>query len=149
MEPKTLSLNVEYLPPSAIKPSLRNARTHSPKQISQIAASIEEFGFTNPVLIDEGNDIIAGHGRLAAAKQLKLETVPTIRLSHLSAAQKRALMLADNKLALNAGWDEELLRIELAELSAADLDFDVGITGFETAEIDLLLSEPQKADRAR
>lgn len=146
MEP--LRLSVEDLPLSVIRPSPRNARTHSQKQITQIAASIEQFGFTNPVLIDENNEIIAGHGRLAAAKQLKLETVPTIRLSHLSAAQKRALVLADNKIALNAGWDEELLRIELAELSVVDLDFDIGITGFETAEIDVLLSQPEKADPA-
>jgi DNA modification methylase len=148
MEPKILRLEVKHLPLSAIKPSPRNARTHSRKQITQIAASIEEFGFTNPLLIDEGNNIIAGHGRLAASKQLKLDTVPTIRLSHLSTTQKRALMLADNKIALNAGWNEELLKVELSELLVADLAFDVGITGFETAEIDLMLSEPQKADPA-
>jgi DNA modification methylase len=148
MEPKTLRLDVEYLPLSAIKPNPHNARTRGQKQTSQIAASMEKFGVTNPVLIDENNVIIAGHGRLAAAKQLKLDTLPTIKLSHLTDMQKRALMLADNKIALNAGWNEELLRIELAELLVADLDFDVGITGFDTAEIDLMLSEPQKADPA-
>ena len=101
--------NIEYLDLSALKPSAMNARTHSKKQIKQIAASIKEFGFNNPILIDDKNTILAGHGRLEAALTLKLNSVPCLRLSHMTQVQKRAYILADNKLALNAGWDEELL----------------------------------------
>ena len=118
-----------------------NARTHSKKQIRQIADSIKAFGFTNPLLIDEADILIAGQGRLEAAQQLGLEVAPAIRLAHLSAPQKRALMLADNKLALNAGWDEELLAEELKSLLDVgnNLGFDVDVTGFSIAEIDLLV----------
>lgn len=128
---------------SSLKPFERNARTHSAKQINQIAASIREFGFTNPVLIDQTNAIIAGHGRVAAARSIGLEKVPTIRIEHLSEAQKRAYVIADNKLAENAGWDREILAIELQHLSSLDLAFDIEITGFETAEIDLLVDGKQ------
>ncbi len=133
------NLTVEQVPTGRLESSSRNPRTHSKKQIRQIAASIREFGFVNPVLIDEANLVIAGHGRLAAARLLKLETVPAIRLRHLSEPQKRALALADNKLADNAGWNEELLAQELQFLSEIEVDFDVEITGFDTAEVDLLI----------
>ena len=116
-----------------------NAPTHSRKQIKQIAASIERFGFTNPVLISDDAEIIAGHGRVEAAKLLGLKTVPTLALSHLSDAERRAYVLADNKLALNAGWDREILAIELQAL--VDLQFDTELTGFSLAEIDLVLDE--------
>ena len=112
-----------------------NARTHSKKQIRQIADSIQKFGFTNPVLISDDDEIIAGHGRVEAAKLLGMQSVPTLRLSHLDAAQRRAYVIADNKLALNAGWDREVLAIELQAL--IDLEFDVEITGFSLAEVDL------------
>jgi len=120
-------------------PYARNARTHSPKQVAQIADSIRSFGFTNPLLIDEANVLIAGHGRLEAARQLGLERVPAIRVTHLCDAQKRALRLADNKIALNAGWDIEILAGELADLSEMSSGIDIGVTGFEMAEIDLVI----------
>jgi DNA modification methylase len=129
---------------ASLKPYTRNARTHSKKQIKQIAASIERFGFVNPVLIGDDGHIIAGHGRVEAAKQLGLKTVPTLALSHLSEAEKRAYVLADNKLALNAGWDREILAIELQGL--VDLDFDVELTGFSLAEIDFVLDEATESD---
>jgi DNA modification methylase len=134
-------LRVDYLPIDSLKMNPRNARTHSDKQVAQIVASIVEHGPTNPILADPDRTILAGHGRWPALKKLGYETVPVITLHGLSEKQKRALMLADNKIALNAGWDEERLRIELAELSV-DLDFDIGVTGFGTAEIDLILGEP-------
>ena len=114
-------------------PYVNNARTHNEEQVIQIAASIKEFGFTNPVLIDGDNGIIAGHGRLMAAKKLGLEEVPTIELSYLSEAQRKAYILADNKLALNSGWDNDLLAIEFAELG--ELGFDLDLTGFSSEEI--------------
>jgi DNA modification methylase len=120
-------------------PYVNNARTHSDEQVIQIAASIKEFGFTNPVLIDGENGIIAGHGRLMAAKKLGLEEVPTIELSHLSEAQRKAYILADNKLALNSGWDNDLLAIEFAELKL--LDFNLDLTGFSSEEIGALTPE--------
>lgn len=135
-------LEITYRPPETLRPHARNARTHSRKQIHQIAASISEFGFTNPVLLDRHGAIIAGHARVEAAKELWLATIPTICIDHLSDEQKRAYMLADNRIALNAGWDPEILQIELAELSALELDFDLEITGFETAEIDLIVDGP-------
>ena len=143
---------IEHCPPGDLKPYARNARTHSKKQIAQIAASIDQFGFNNPVLVDKGGVIIAGHGRVEAAKQLSLETVPVIRLEHLTDAQRRAYIVADNRLAEKAGWDREILAIELQNLMTEDLDFDVAITGFEVPEIDVLLGEldpkPEKADPA-
>lgn len=138
------SPTVEMKAPSALRPYARNARTHSKKQLRQIADSIERFGFTNPVLISDDNEIVAGHGRVEAAKLLGLERVPTIRLSHLSEAERRAYVLADNKLALNAGWDQDLLAIELQAL--IDLDFDVAITGFSLAEVDLTLDLARDRD---
>ena len=118
-------------------PYARNARTHSEDQVAQIAASIREFGFTNPVLVDGERGVIAGHGRLLAARKLGMEEVPTIELGHLTPAQKRALILADNRLALSAGWDEDLLRIELGEMQADG--FDLSLTGFDLDEIASIL----------
>lgn len=127
-----------------LRPYARNARTHSKKQIKQIAKSIERFGFTNPVLISDEGEIIAGHGRVEAARLLGWKTVPTIALSHLSETERRAYVLADNKLALNAGWDKEILAIELQAL--VDLDFDLELTGFSIAEADLVIAEAGDAD---
>jgi DNA modification methylase len=131
--------SVENLPIDQLRPWPRNARTHSRKQIKQIAESIRRFGFTNPVLIDGEGSILAGHGRVEAARQLGMTTVPSLRVDHLSPAEKRAYVLADNKLALNAGWDEELLALELKELMEVDIEFDVGLTGFSIAEVDQLV----------
>ena len=130
---------VATLPIEDLKPNPRNARTHPRRQIRQIKSSIKRFGFTNPILIDENNVIIAGHGRVEAAKKLGLESIPAIRLDHLTPDEIRAYVIADNKLALNAGWDEETLAIELQHLIGADIAYDVEITGFETAEIDFLI----------
>jgi DNA modification methylase len=132
-------LVVEYMEAARLCPFGRNARTHSKKQIRQLADSIRAFGFTNPVLIDDGGTILAGHGRVEAAKLLGMTSIPCVRLSNMTPAQKRAYVLADNRLALNAGWDEELLTIELQELLACDLEFDIEITGFSIAEIDGLV----------
>jgi 16S rRNA G966 N2-methylase RsmD len=132
---------LEPMPIARLRPYPGNARVHSKKQIRQIANSIERFGFTNPVLISDDNEIIAGHGRVEAAKLLGMASVPTLRLSHLDAAQRRAYVIADNKLALNAGWDRELLAIELQAL--IDMEFDVDVTGFSFAEIDLVLDDAQ------
>jgi len=117
---------------------INNSRLHSDEQISQVAASIKEFGFTNPILIDGENGIIAGHGRLSAAKMLKLKKVPCIELSHLSEAQKKAYIIADNKLALNSTWDNELLKVELEQLQ--ELNFDLSLIGFDEGELEQLLN---------
>ncbi len=130
---------LETLPLDLLLPWPRNARVHSRKQVRQIAESIRRFGFTNPVLIDGENRILAGHGRVAAARELGIATAPCLRVDHMSAAEKRAYVLADNKLALNAGWDEELLALELKELLEADIDFDIGVTGFSIAEVDQVI----------
>lgn len=135
---------VEPRAPSDLRPYSRNARTHSRKQVRQIADSIERFGFTNPVLVSDDGEIIAGHGRVEAARLLGLETVPTLRLSHLSPEERRAYVLADNKLALNAGWDQDILAIELQAL--IDLDFDVTLTGFSLAEVDFTLDAARERD---
>jgi DNA modification methylase len=135
--------NVEHVSVGDLKPYPRNARTHSKKHKRQIAESIRRFGFTNPLLIDDANQIIAGHGRLEAAKILGWSTVPTLRISHLSDEEKRAYVLADNKLAEVAGWDPEILAIELQGL--IDIDFDIELTGFETAEIDLVFDDALRA----
>lgn len=132
--------------PGSLKPAPRNARTHSKKQVRQIANSIERFGFTNPVLVDEAGTILAGHGRIAAAQLLGLPEVPVLCIGDLSPADRKAYLLADNKLALNAGWDQELLALELQEL--LDLDFDVDLTGFALAEIDAILDGAAEADPA-
>lgn len=129
---------------ASLKPYANNARTHSKKQLKQIATSIERFGFTNPVLIDDDDGIIAGHGRVAAAKMMGLAQVPTLLLSNMSPAERRAYVLADNKLALNAGWDSDLLATELQGLM--DLGFDLELTGFELSEIDLILDGKSDAD---
>lgn len=122
-------MQIEQINTAKLTPYARNSRTHSAEQITQIANSITEFGFTNPVLIDADGGIIAGHGRVMAAKQLGLEQVPCIRLGHLTEAQKRAYIIADNKLAENSGWDEELLALELQEIK--ELDFDLELIGLE------------------
>jgi DNA modification methylase len=134
---------IEMLPVAALRPYSGNARTHSKRQIGQIVDSIKRFGFTNPVLISDDGEIVAGHGRVMAAKELGMASVPTVKLSHLSAEERRAYVLADNKLALNAGWDTEILAIELQAL--IDLDFDVTLTGFSLAEIDFTLDQAREA----
>jgi DNA modification methylase len=136
-------MNIENVEVSALRPYARNARTHSRRQIRQIAASIKRFGFCNPVLVDDTMQIIAGHGRVAAAGLLGLGSVPIVRLSHLSETDKRAYILADNRLAEKAGWDKEILAIELQGL--IDLDYEIELTGFETAEIDLILDDAAEA----
>lgn len=146
--PETLRLKIVYRKVDDLKPYAGNARTHTAKQIAQIAASMRKFGFTNPVLIDDTGGIVAGHGRVAAARKLGFAEVPVIELAHLSNAERRAYIIADNRLAELAGWDRDILAIELQTLSALDLDFDLEITGFETAELDLLLdgSEANETD---
>ena len=131
-------MRIEQVKLDALIPYARNSRTHSDAQVAQIAASIKEFGFTNPVLIDETGSIIAGHGRVMAARKLKIADVPSIRLTHLTEAQKKAYVIADNKLALNAGWDDEMLAVELTDLK--DMGFDLDLTGFSTDEIETLLA---------
>lgn len=126
-------LSVSYQDPAALRGYVANARTHSPKQVSEIAGSIERFGFANPIILDAGGEIIAGHGRLAAALQLGLARVPTITLAGLTPEQARGLRLADNRLALNSGWDEALLAQELADLQG--LDFDLAGLGFDLDEL--------------
>jgi DNA modification methylase len=128
---------VELVQIASLYPSKNNARTHSARQLKQIARSIERFGFNNPVLIDQRNQIIVGHGRVAAAKMLGYKTVPALRIEHLSDAEKRAFIIADNRIAEKAGWDNTTLAIELQAL--ADLGFDIELTGFEIAEVDLIL----------
>jgi DNA modification methylase len=127
---------IEQRPIGSLQASPHNARFHGPKQIAQLKAGIKRFGFLVPILIDADNVILAGHGRLMAAQALGLETVPTILVDHLTSAEKRAYMLADNKVASNAGWDERQLAIELDFLCTQELEFDVELTGFETFEID-------------
>lgn len=130
---------IEYVSTEKLIPYARNSRTHSDEQVAQISSSINEFGFTNPVLIDADDCIIAGHGRTMAAHRLQMKEVPCLRLSYLTDAQKQAYVIADNKLALNAGWDEEMLKIELKELK--DADFDLSLTGFADNELADLLAE--------
>jgi len=137
---------VQLWPTNRLVPYARNPRTHSEEQVLQIAASIAEFGFTNPILVDTKAGIIAGHGRLLAARKLGLPEVPVIVLDHLSETQKRAYVIADNRLALNAGWDEELLSAELAELEREK--FDVELTGFSDAELEVLLADEKGAESA-
>lgn len=142
---------VEYLLLQSLKQDPRNARTHSKKQLRQLAASIRRFGFNSPIIVDENNVILAGHGRMEAARQLDMAEVPCIRLDHMTVADKRAYRLADNKLAMNAGWDEELLAEELRALIEIDPEFDLDLTGFSTAEMDsliegLALEEPGDPD---
>ena len=131
-------IQIEHLPIDSLIPYARNSRTHSSAQVAQIAASIKEVGFTKPVLSDETGGISAGHGRVMAARKLDLETVPCIRLGYLSETQKRAYVIADNKLALNAGWDETMLGLEVTELQ--NQGFDLSLTGFTDTELEELLS---------
>ena len=133
-------LQIRYLPPERLRPSPNNARTHSKKQLKQIASSIKRFGFVNPVLISDDFEIIAGHGRVEAAKILGLRQVPTVRLSNLSPAERRAYVIADNRLAELAGWDRELLATELQGLVELRFD-DIESTGFSLGEIDHMLDE--------
>lgn len=132
-------LKIEYKNTDSLIPYVNNSRTHSDEQVTQVASSIKEFGFTNPLLIDEQGGIIAGHGRLMAANKLGLEQVPTITLVGLSEAQRKAYVIADNKLALNSGWDEELLSLEIEQLK--ELDFDIDLLGFDEDELADLLPE--------
>jgi hypothetical protein len=138
----TTQLAVRYQPVTALRPYPQNARTHSKHQVRQIANSIRAFGFTNPVIVDRNNRIAAGHGRVEAAKLLSIDHVPTIALEELTEDQIRAYILADNKLAENAGWDKGILAVELQHLMAVDgLHFDITVTGFEVPEIDLILGD--------
>lgn len=131
--------NVELKPVAALLPYARNSRTHSPEQVSQIVRSIQQFGFTNPILCDEEGNIIAGHGRVMAAKKLNLTQVPVITARGWTEAQKKAYVIADNKLALNAGWDLEILAAEIKALD--ELDFDLTLTGFSAEELGDLIVE--------
>lgn len=133
-------LSIEYVDPCSLHMAARNARTHSPRQVSQLAKAIREFGFSNPILIDEGREIIAGHGRLAAALELHMIAVPVIVLDGLTSTQKRALALADNRIAQNAGWNTDLLASELKELEATSLDLE--LLGFRAPELANLLGRP-------
>lgn len=133
-----MPLEIQYYRPDQLKPYPQNARTHTAKQVEKICKSIREYGFTNPILIDQDREIIAGHGRLEAAKKLGVEEVPCIELSSLTDEQKKAYVLADNKIALDAGWDEDLLKQELESLEGK---IDLTLTGFSEDELDALLSE--------
>ena len=135
-------MEIVYKKVNDLIPYINNSRTHSEEQVNQIVASINEFGFTNPLLIDEKDNIIAGHGRLLASKKLGMEEVPCIVLSGLTEAQKKAYIIADNKMALNAGWNEELLKIELENLK--ELDFDLELTGFDVDELDDILGKNEE-----
>ena len=147
-----MNLEVAYVATTDLIPYANNPRTHSDQQVAQVAASIQEFGFNNPILIDEHNSIIAGHGRLAAAQKLEMNTVPTILLEGLSEAQRKAYVIADNKLTENGGWDYDLLAIEIDRLK--ELDVDIGLLGFELSdleftqgqEVELGLTPDQKLD---
>ena len=132
-KPPVTAQRIEHWPVARLVPYERNARTHSPEQVAQIAASIQEFGFTNPILVNGKDGILAGHGRLLAAKDLGLAEVPVVVLDHLTPEQQRAYVLADNKLALNAGWDDELLQQEVMALSMAE--FDLSLLGWDEGEL--------------
>ena len=135
-------MTIEHLKTSDLIPYARNAKKHDASQVAKLAGSIREFGFTNPVLIDKDNGIIAGHGRVLAAQSLALETVPCIRLGHLTDTQRRAYILADNRLAeIGGGWDEEMLKLELADLRELDVDFDC--LGFDADMIEQKLNPPE------
>lgn len=138
---KIKDLTIEYRKTTDLIPYARNARTHNDAQVQQLAASIKEFGFNNPIAIDADGMILCGHGRVMAAQKLGLEEVPTVCLSHLSQIQKKAYILADNKLALNAGWDDAMLSLELKDLEVGDID--LSITGFNDDELSELLKDVQ------
>lgn len=139
-----MKLQIKYVPLDSLIPYARNSRTHSDEQVAQIAGSIKEFGFTNPVLVDDAGGIIAGHGRVLAARKLGLKDVPTINLGHLSETQRRAYVIADNQLALNSGWNEDMLRVELSALGG----FDLSLLGFDSEELANLISPPEKPEKA-
>jgi site-specific DNA-methyltransferase (adenine-specific) len=132
---RDISLTIVKMPIESLKAYSKNARTHSDAQIKKIAASIKEFGFNDPIAIDHNSQIISGHGRLLAAKLLEMTEVPTVKISHLSAAQQKAYIIAHNKIALDAGWDYELLKSEIDELK--DMDYNFEITGFDETELKL------------
>jgi len=138
-------LEIAYRTLSELQPSERNARTHSMEQIKQVANCIKQFGFINPIVIDDKGSIVAGHARLMAAKKLGLKQLPCIQVSHLTEAELQAYRLADNKLAENAGWDNDLLRVELEYLTSIEIDFDVDITGFSYCEVDILFESADTA----
>ena len=139
---------IELVSVEALRPNPRNARRHSDRQIEQIAASIRQFGFNSPLIIDENNQVLAGHGRLAAARKLHLKSVPCVRIGHLTPEAKRAFILTDNRLAELSDWDDDLLAAELEELSSLELEFDVEITGFDTVDLDRMLGpEPTPHER--
>ena len=137
-------LKIEYKPIADLIPYARNSRTHSDTQVAQIAASIKEFGWTNPVLLDGENGIIAGHGRVLAAQKLGETKVPTIELSHMDENQRKAYIIADNKLALNAGWDDAMLALEISDLQ--DAGYDLGLTGFTAEELNLLDDDKEEKE---
>lgn len=153
MEPQTAALEVTYLPTKSLKPHPQNPRVHKDKQVAQIAQSIKAFGFNVPILVDDRHHVVAGHGRLLAARKLGWETVPVIKLNHLTESQYSAFLIADNRLTENSSWDERLLGEQLKVLSELELDFDLEVTGFEIAEIDVLIdgmetiNEPDPDDR--
>jgi len=136
------NLEVAYIATTDVIPYANNPRTHSDQQVSQVAASIKEFGFNNPILLDDHNGIIAGHGRLAAAQKLGMELVPTITLAGLTEAQRKAYVIADNKLTENGGWDYDLLAVEIERL--AELDIDLALTGMDEIELAKMFDEPQE-----
>ena len=146
-----LAAKIEHWPVERLIPYARNARTHSVAQVAQIARSIQTFGFTNPILVDGAQGILAGHGRLDAARLLKLAVVPVIVLDHLTEAERRAYILADNKLALNAGWDDDVLAAELRAIQ--EMDFDLELTGFDSKELEALFAKteetPESEGRSR
>src|SRR5438874_6227013 len=141
---QVVARHIDLWPIDKLIPYAKNPRTHSDAQVAQIALSITEFGFNNPILVDTNAGIIAGHGRLLAARKLQLTEVPVIVLDHLTEKQKRAYIIADNQLALNAGWDEEILRVELAALQ--EEDFDVSLIGFEDEDLARLLAAQDAAE---
>jgi hypothetical protein len=132
-----LRLLIEWRTPTDLRPDPKNSKIHTPKQIGQVVKSIVEFGWTNPILIDEADNVLAGHARLLAGKELKLAEVPTIRLAHMTQAQKRAYLIADNKLAENAKWDRKLLALEHEAIQLLDPEFDLTLSGFELDEIEV------------
>lgn len=140
------ALAVSYISPEEVKPYQNNPKKHSEKQITQIINSIKEFKFNNPILIDENNVLIAGHGRLLASKHLQIKEIPAIRLTHLTESQKKAYRIADNKLTENGAWDTDLLKIEFEEIQKLNLDLNLDITGFDNQDIDLLFNPPPPAD---
>ena len=141
MEKTTTDL--QLVPTNKLVPYVNNARTHSPEQITKLRSSLREFGFVNPVIIDRDYNVLAGHGRLAAAKAENMEQVPCVFADHLTEAQKKAYILADNRYAMDAGWDEEMLRVEIEALQG--MDFDLGLTGFDEKELAALFETDDEA----